>query len=518
MLAPMILTPEQRANVDAALSTRSGAMLDASDPGVGKTVVSVQVCIEKGAQTILVIGPLQTIGRLDPKPEGWMGTFARQGSPLSFRQITSDPKGKAALADYQWGVPGIYFVGKEYFARIGWDSAPIWLKGKDADGNKIPRLDKKGKQLTRKVANKTWAFKPDVAIFDEIHAVQNPDSWAAKSLMQVDAKFKIGLSGTPTGNSFDGAYSVTKWLWPDRAEKNIYDWRDKWAEVEFDYFAVRNQRTIGEKIPGAFFNQLPCYVRIEETISQRVKTQEREVMVDLYPEQRKVYQDLDRRMVAWIKDNPMVVAVPIVKRTRQRQCTLGMPNLTEYIDDKGVLQFAVGFDLDCRSSKIEALNKIVDEELGQESAIIYTDSRQFAEVLVYRLNKRYGEDSARPWFGGMSLKVKAQNKQDFMEGKFRFIVGVISAMGTGTDGLQEVCRNMVYVSSSDSRVDNKQSFARTMRNGQFSDLVRVWWILAKDTIDVGQISKQQKDAIAENKRLKKKLKQEARQGLTSGKK
>jgi superfamily II DNA or RNA helicase len=500
-LLAMVLTAEQQHAVDSAMSpTARGAMLNASDMGTGKTVVTVAVCQAKNAQSVLIIAPLQTFGQITPRMEGWMGTFRQQGVDLPFTQITSSTKGQAALANYQWGVPGVYFVGKEYFARIGWDQQQLFNK------DKTPRLDKKtGKEMFRKVANKTWStFKPDVAIFDEIHAVQNPDSWVSKTLMQVDAKFKIGLSGTPTGNSFDGAYAVCRWLWPELAEKNIYDWRTKWAEVVFDYFAVRNQRTVGEKNPGAFFNQLPCYVRIESTIEQTVEVEEVELYVDLYKEQRKVYDDLNTRMVAWIKDNPLVTDFPITKRIRQRQVTLGMPTLTEYVNAKGVTDWEVSFDLDCKSSKIDRLNQLIDEEIQDEATLIYTDSRIFAQVLVHRLNQKYGEGSARPWIGGMSKKVKDENKTDFLEGEFQFIVGVISAMGTGTDGLQIVCRNMVYVSSSDSRVDNQQSFRRAMRNGQKADKVRVWWILAKQTIDSGQLSKQIEDAIKMNKSLKRK--------------
>lgn len=493
------LTEDQREAVDAMLSPKSeGACLLASDPGTGKTLVGVTYAMEAGAETVLIVAPLQTI-------DGWENHFRDQGCELPFRQISSDKDGKNALDDWMWLIPGVYFVGQEYFERLGWMKQPLFNR------DKTPRLDKKtGKQLTRKVKTGVWDPIPDVIIFDEVHRAQSHDSWTFKTLMNADAKYKIGASGTPTGNSFDGAYAVTKWLWPHRAEKNIYDWRHVWAETKYDPFAVRNEKTVGERNPGAFFNQLPCYVRIEADVvtseGVKVELERHECIVKLPAAQRKVYDDLDSKMVAWIKDNPLVVEIPVVKRTRQRQVTLGMPSISEdLINDKTL----VTFDLECESVKIDKLMSIVDTEIQDETALLFTDSRIFSEVLVHRLNKRYGEGSARKWTGGMTMKRKRELKADFMAGKFQFLVCVISAVGTGTDGLQEVCRNMVYLSSSDSRIDNEQSIARAMRNGQQSEVVRVWWILAENTIDTGQISKQMADAIAMNKILKKQRRRRA---------
>jgi len=507
MFEPMTPTAEQQEAIDEIVAARaSGGCLLGAMPGTGKTLMSVEVCKALDAKVILVIAPLQTMG--DPTLEredvgGWMGTFDQQGSTLPFRQIDGTKSGQHAMADYQWMVPGIYFVGQEYFVLQGYDTVPVMIR------KGVPKISKKtGKPLTKRVDNGTWSrVQPDVAIFDEVHRAQSADSRTHEVLMYLDAHFKIAASGTPTGNNFDGAYAVTKWVWPFLAEDNIYDWRDKWAETVYDHFAVRNQKTVGEKVEGAYFNSLPCYIRLEADFDFTIDDQI--VDVPLSTEQRRVYDELDLQMVAWINDDPMVTKFPMTKRVRQRQATLGMPNITWSVNPKtGDPEFEVGFDNDCESPKIEKSFKILEQDFEFEPTLIFTDSQLFARVLTYRLDQRYGEGSAREWSGKVSRAKRNKDKRDFLDGKYKYFVAVIAAAGTGTDGLQEISRNILYLSASDSRIDNEQSMARLARRGQKEMVVRIRRLHAPDTVDSGQHSKQVEQALRMNRSLKRKARNE----------
>lgn len=498
MLEPMILTAEQQEAVDEMVAAKpSGGALLGAEMGTGKTLLSVALCQAINARVILVIGPLQTMGTIEDM-DGWAGTFAQQGVDLPFRQIDSTVSGKKALADYGWSIPGVYFVGQEYFTKIGRDTVPVWIR------KGVPKISKKnGKQLTKKVDNGTWSTViPDVAIFDEVHRAQSAESSTHEVLMLLDAHYKIGASGTPTGNNFDGAYAVTKWIWPYLAEANIYNWRDKWAEVKYDHFAVRNQKTVGEKDEGAYFNSLPCYIRLEA--DDQFEVDDQIVTVELSAEQRRVYDELDLQMVAWVNDNPMVTKFPMTKRVRQRQTTLGMPTITW-----NGTEFEVSFDNECESPKIEKSYKILEQDFENEPALIFTDSQLFARVLTYRLNKRYGEGSAREWSGKIPRATRNKDKRDFISGKYKYFVAVIAAAGTGTDGLQLAARNILYESASDSRVDNLQSMKRLARRGQKQDLVRIRRLHAIDTVDSGQHSKQVEQALRMNRSLKRKARAQA---------
>jgi hypothetical protein len=511
VLEPMTPRGEQEQALQKMIANQSGATLLAAKMGTGKTLIGVEYVKRMGAQTVLLIGPLQTMGAAlkedDIRHHGWWGTFDRQQVGLKFRQIDSSVAGKAALADLQWSVPGVYFVGQEMFVRMGWESVQQF----ERNGEPKRRWNAKEREYQDvwvDTRTSTWDFAVDVMIFDEVHRAANGGSQTFKTLMGFGNSHKgaprvtmqkIGASGTYEGNSFDGAWAPTRWLWPHIIDASIFNWRQRFAKVEYDHFAVRNQRVIGELNPGAFVASLPCYIYMEADFGVAVES--KEFFVDLPFEQRKVYDDLEDRMVAWIKDNPMVTKYPITKRIRQRQVTLALPSLTEL--ENG--DFDVTFDDDCMSVKIDdpenGVYSILEGFFENESALIFTDSQQFARVLTSRLNARYGDDTAREWSGKVKRAVRDADKLDFIAGKYKYFVAVIKASGTGTDSLQYGSRNMLYVSSDDSRIEGEQATARLVRDGQKLD-VRVARILARETEDVGQRSKHIEDALAANKRAK----------------
>lgn len=520
ILAPLVLDAEQEAAVAQALADTSGGWLLASDRGTGKTLIAVEYVKRSKAQTVLLIAPLQTKGIALTEgaedAEGWHGTFDLQRVGLPFRQIDSSVSGQKALADFSWGIPGIYFVGHQMFTLMGWMDVPQYVGRGDKKVPKMVKNKKTGKyeQVIKKERTTTWDVAVDVIIFDEVHRAQNPQSGTWKTLRgggvrggigAPKSRLKnIGASGTYEGNSFDGAWGITKWLWPDLIDDSIYVWRHKWAETEYDHFAVRNERVVGELVEGAFVASLPCYTRIEADFN--IEVIEKTFEVDLYPEQRRVYDELILQNVAWIKDHPMVTKFPMTRRTRLRQVTLGMPTLTKVLNKKTrEWETDVSFDLECASSTVDTiLSKILPKGkfFDNEPAILFTDSQQFARVLTYRLNKAYGEGTAREWSGKVSRKVRDADKAAFLKGEYKYFVAVVKAAGTGTDLLQKVCWNMLYVSLDDSRIENEQGDGRTIRRGQVSEFVRKAYMVRRDTIDGGQKDAHIENAIRANKRMK----------------
>ena len=444
-------TPEQEEAIVKMVWESSGAVLNASTMGAGKTVKAVEVVRRRDDKRVLIIAPLGT--RL-----GWRTTFERQGVALPFRWINSSKEGKANLKSWLEQDEGIYFVGTEYFVRLGWN----------------------GKKRTS-----IWTREPDIILFDEAHRSQNRHSKTYKTLNQLWAPMKISMSGTPTGNSFEGAWAVTKWLWPQIIDGSYYKWRDKWCELEYDYFDPSGRRVVGEKIPGRFFNSLPCYIRLESELD--VSLIEEQVPVELSATQRRAYEKLEKDMILWVEDNPLVIEFPVTLRGRLRQATLGMFSVT----DEG----EVVFKNDCKSSKIEALEDILSNRIDGEPALILTDSRKFADVLCARI------PGSVPWHGHVSQTQREKNKEMFLSGEVKYVVAVISAIAEGVDGLQHATRNIVWVSRSDNRILNEQAMKRVHRQGQTRQ-VRSFDIVALDTYDSGVLSDQLSKALEMNRTLK----------------
>lgn len=455
-MEPLVPTQEQQEAIDRIVAEPTRAALNASTMGAGKTLKAVEVSKKLEAKTILLIAPLNT--RL-----GWQVTFERQGVELPFKWIRSTKEGKANLTDWEWQIPGIYFVGPEYFVRQAFD------------------------ELHRRT--KTWEPEPDLVIFDEVHRSQNRKSKTYRALKQVKGGFKLAMSGTPTGNSFSGAWAVTRWLWPDNVSASYWRWVDEWCATEYDHFSANGKKVVGEKEPGKFFNSLPCYVRIESEID--IDLLEEEVYVELTSQQRKAYNELERRMVTWVEERPLVVEFPISLRARLRQATLGMFS----IDDDDV----VTFDNDCKSSKIDMMFEVLKDKFENEPALILTDSRKFANVVVQRLQS--AGMTAMPWHGDISQTVREQTKEAFVSGSCKYVVAVISAIAEGVDGLQQATRNMLWLNRSDNRILNEQAVKRVHRQGQ-TQTVKSVELIAIDTYDSGVLSGQIQKALEMNKTLR----------------
>lgn len=454
-----------------------GAALLAWDVGLGKTRTGLMIAKAAQASVVLVVVPLQTV-------DDWKIAWEVEYPELPFLPIDSSVAGKSALASFEWRQPGIYVVGHEYWERLAWSK------------KELPKRYPEEKPRYRKVDSGLWSGRDFFFIFDESHRSANITSGTHKALMNLHSDvFKLAMSGTWMGDRFDGAYGGTRWLWPHRTDiihKNFYDWQVEWAETKYDAFTPNNRRTVGEKVPGEFVSHLPCYLRME---SELPEPEIHNLWINLYPEQRRVYDELDSRMVAWIEDNPLVTESKIVARGRQRQVTLAFPTLSFYEDDKGDERVSVSFEDGAESAKSDRLVELLQNELLGQQVLILTDSQKYARLLTKHLLGVFGEGQAAEWSGQVTRKVRKQVKADFIAGTVRYLVGVQAAMGTGTNGLQAASRDVVFMSRADRRINNEQGIGRLRRMGQKIWPVRVWNILARDTVDEGQLSKQVRDAL-----------------------
>lgn len=476
MLDPLIPDAEQQRDIDRIARETSGAALDASTPGAGKTVVAVAVAQARGAQCVLVIAPLGT--RL-----GWRDTATRIGFDLPFQWVRNTKDGLAAMTRLQFGEPGLYFIGPEYATALGWDVLT------DKDGNKL--RNEKGELIKKR--NKFWdSIHPDMLIIDEVHeGTANARSQRHKSYAKMNAGFKYALSGTPHGNSFEGIYPVTKVLWPDHVPKSMTDFKRKYCKTEFNAFAWDRLKVTGEKNPGEYFASLPCVVRREWEYEGVID--EDTVYVELSVAQRKAYDELEERMATMIEGDPFTIDFPSTLHIRLRQATLGMFRVEE--------DGSVGFAPDCKSTKLDALFNVLEKDFEGESALLFTDSKKFAYVTVARINERYGDGAAEIYSGDQSEAERQAMRARFGSGSTKYAVVVIKAGGTGLDGFQHATRNMGFISRDYARIKNEQGFARVVRRGQ-GELVRVRHIIAAGTADSGILSRHVQQALEMNRSMR----------------
>ena len=429
-LPRLTLEPDQAKAVARMASEPTRAALNASLMGTGKTLMAVEVVREIKAKQILIIGPLNTYW-------GWWDTIQRQNDYAeTIVKIDSSKAGKQAYQDFLDKKAGWYFVGREYFRSLD------WLKA-----------------------------NPDAVLIDECHFAQNRASKSFKVLKTLNAGYKLSMSGTPSGNRFEGFWAVSRFLWKDTniVDKSFWKWVDKFAETAYSPFA--GVEIVREKVAGAFVKTLPCYVRLEP--NHNIEVVEETRYVDLVPAQKKIYDKFEKDLVVFLEGNPMIAEVPIAARIRLRQITLAVPTLTD--EDEVV------FADDAVSTKFKALKEIIDDN-PDEPMLLLTDSQKYARLVARRLG-----DSAFEWSGQASQKQREDAKAKFLNGELKYIVAVIPAIAEGVDGLQSVCSTIVWLSHSDSNLMNQQVVQRIHRRGQ-QKVVKIYDIVARDTFDEGQLS------------------------------
>lgn len=431
----------QEAAIEAMVAETSGGTLLGAEMGSGKSLIVTEVILRREAKTVLLICPLGT--RI-----GWERTLRGQGYTGTVVRIDSSVQGKANLVDLSEGIPGVYLVGREYVRRL--------------DLSKI---------------------KPDIGVYDECQGFANRQSKSFRVMRTFKPKYRIAMSGTFYNNRFSGAWAVTRWLWPQIVDNSFWRWVKQWCESAYDPWA--GVKVLGEKDPGAYVTSLPSYIWLPADLD--VDVVPLVWHVELTRPQRRMYDDMQRDMLVWLGDNPLVADLPITMRTRLRQMTLG----TVVLNEEG----GVDFDLDCKSSKIDALKEILST-WDDEPVLILTDSKRFANVVAPRI----GKDAAL-WTGDTSQKDREALLESFgREGGPTRLVATISALGAGLDGLQHVCSKVVWLSRSEDNTMNQQVLKRLHRRGQKSHVTSID-IQAADTYDEGVLNSLLSQTLAQRQTL-----------------
>lgn len=499
------LTPRrvQEYNIQRILSEPTKAILDASDVGAGKTLITSEVATRAGWTRVLVVGIKDTFAQ-------WAERLSLQSDgAIVMRRIDGTVKGKAAFAALLAGEDGYYFIGSQMLQAQDWTR----VFPKDQNGRRIVKIVKSTNQAVVKASKAIgpqlvpvfetkrkhlFTYRKmrqlDALIYDEAHTGANRKSNTIGTIRTIPTEWRLALSATFYGNKFEHAHTLTRWLWPDvknaegdyLIDPRVYAWRDQWCVTE-EKFVGREKPVVsvlGERVPGAFVATLPCYLRIEA----KDQAPAPEILrVPLSAEEWAMYSQMEEEGVMWLDSHgglePLVANLPITKRTRLRTATLG----TMAFDSEGEPHFA----LETRSSKLHALRFVLErEDFRGKPAVIFTHSKRFAIVAAERLN-RAGFRTLL-WTGDVPSKKRDELKAEFMAqvpGEPVYIVAVIESLSTGYDGLQNVCNRIIWLTESDSGKENHQALGRVFRQGGDLENFKHVKIVAVDTVDEGVLSR-----------------------------
>jgi superfamily II DNA or RNA helicase len=450
-----------------------------SAPGAGKTLVGVEVAKRLKAKVILIIAPQSTLFG------SWGRTVARQGLATEVKLLVGTAAGKKNFEALRWRTPGVYVTTWQWFARQKWGS-----------------------------------IEPDMVIADEIHMAASFGNVTQQRLTGhgnskgLHAKYRLGLSGTPIRNKFENAWTIARWIEPAKMPLPFWTWRLRSCETVYDRFAPQQRKVVGELHPGELFNSLTCYIQHLQRekcckfhpkgfLAHLPAPLHIERTIQMTPAQAKFYKEMERALASSLESPdetgkvPVVVELPIEARSMLRMCSLALP-VVWFEDVDGAPKARLKFEDDAPSPKLDALIEDLPGYEGKHTLVL-THSKRFAKVAVDRLAKE--GYTVEGWHGDITKVKRDKILINFTTGKVDIIVGVISAMGTGTDGLQEVCYNVSWLSRDDDTSNNIQGIGRLDRLGQSKQVVTRDYNSA-ETIDVGLFSKDLERILSLNRSLR----------------
>jgi superfamily II DNA or RNA helicase len=475
MKPPMIPRPEQEAAIQMVLEDKSH--ICRGEVGAGKTLIGVEAVLRSKAKITIVMCPLTTFS-------SWSNTFERQSrgkvSPLV---IDSSKAGQLAFQRLAQRKAGVYLLTWEKFRMYDWSDMPL-----------------------------------DFVIGDEIHRAQNRKAVTSDALWSTHkVPYLLGLSATPWGNKIEGAWSVLKWLWWGDDEvvgrnQGFWNWVTKHLNTERDQYA--GKKITGEREQGSVWASVPSRSYFPSPFQKEPIIHE--VEVELTPFQRKIYDRFEEEAIVWLDENPLIAEGGGVQRMRLREICLAVPSIRDMwkkvpddeLDDPEsrwhrfemeerengtyALVEEVYFKDDAKSTKADAVIDKLNDLYAEAPypVLIFTHSRKFALMLAARLKTK--KFRAEHFVGGMSSDDRAWRLEKFGT-EFDVMVATISSIGTGTDGLQDVCHTEFWLSLDDNRILNEQAIGRLSRDGQ-KHTVQRFIFMAKGTVELVQRGKLDADA------------------------
>lgn len=476
-----------------------GIGLNASETGAGKTMTALGAIKKTGESIALIVGPKSTYRSWNESSQRFLG--------VEVKNIDTTKKGKSFFSELSFGEPGIYFIGTELFRTFDWQNTNV-----------------------------------GVAVVDEVHKLSTYDTVGSKALHKFQPRYKLALSATPVRNNLKNMWSLLRWLYPEMehwqyddayvAKRNLkgdeltkfvtrevvseftlksgrvvkrkadrrfplntcnpkYFWQfnELYFKLARNFFRG-NLEVTGEQFEGEVISRLPNYVRHLKRsyccpahpngFADWDEPVERRVYLPMTAKQKKFYNELEMKQVAWLEERPLVAQLSITQRLRKAEIALGEMVMDEETESPY-------FEDNCRSAKLDWVQEQMEEGvLEGEQFICFTHSRKFASVAAKRLN-------AFEWSGAVDQKERDKAAEAFVSGELRVIVAVIAAAGTGTDFMQK-CSNAVWFSETTDGTDNTQARGRLDRRGQVKG-VTDWLLLSEGTEEAGWMSDRMKKQL-----------------------
>lgn len=263
------------------------------------------------------------------------------------------------------------------------------------------------------ITSKKW----NVVCLDEAHTIKNRNTQASQVSMELNAKSRIILTGTPLQNNLGELWNLFQFINPGL----LGTWsvfRDSFMipALDSEHKALLKEMTmpfILRRTKQDVLKDLP-----EKLISEK--------LVDLTENEQKVYEEMRRRAEVKFKERKSRVE-------RAEAKTLDIDFFTEltHLREAACSMRLVYEEWTDKSSKIEALMDILDTimDYPENNVIVFSQFTSFLELIKPELEHR-----KMPYLyldGQTSMENRKKYVEEFQEGRCRLFLSSLKAGGFG---------------------------------------------------------------------------------------
>ena len=308
---------------------------------------------------------------------------------------------------------------------------------------------------------------------DESTTIKNPEAKRTKNIVSlgVNAKYKRILTGSPVTKSPLDLHKQCEFLDPWLLDHNsYYSFRTRYAIMKTANFGGRSvQIVVGYRNLGELSEKLKPFSErvLKAACLDLPKTTFMKRVVQLTPDQNKVYTQMKKEALAILNGKMITTANALTQLMRLQQITCG-----HFKADDGTTQ-------EIKSNRIDELIDVLCEIEGK--AVIWAHWQSDVKQITKALVDEFGPDCYVDYYGLTPQDERQKNIKRFQEDdKCRFFVGTPQTGGYGIT--LTAASNMVYYSNGYDLEKRQQSEARIDRIGQTKPMTYID-IICEDTVD-----------------------------------
>ena len=434
---------------DIAQITSSKYALNCNKPGYGKTFESIEYCRLKNLKRILVVCPKSVVTQWEDQFKLWWPEVAQDV------MIWGDgPQTRERI---------IYVTNYEQLA----------FRSRRDPGKRKKELIPT--QIWQKCKQWTW----DVIICDESHRIKSATAQTTMAIKQLPSVRRLALTGTPILNHPDDLWSQLNFLDVHLSGASYWAFVERFCELEEDNFG---KKPVGLTPSEGARDLLTKVLALISVGGENYKVTEGKnyIPIELHmtPEQRNIYKDIVNLSLERLEEVGITVKNAMDQIIKQQQLTTNCGKFSCKVNPK--------FDW--------IRDWLEDNE--DEPIVVYTKFAETAKALAKYLDSK--KITNKLFIGELTPKGRAEAKDAFVQQRARVLIGTIGALGTGVDGLQYVCDNVIFLDRDWTPGINEQAEDRVNRSGHVG-MTNIWILNMKHSIDeyVDKIQGRKADDIRE---------------------